>query len=390
MSDTNEQQVSKGEAASNKSGREDEISILDLLLTLVDNRSLILRTVLVVTVVGLAYAVLASEQYTTSAKVIRETEQETPGLSNMGGISALRGLGINLGRSSGGLTPAAYSNVLSSREVRLAVVQDTFAFPDAESPMTFVEYVNRPPGFFGLVVKYTLGLPGVVKRIMVGPDSLHASANEGATAPLTEAESRAIDAIAERVNASVDDETGLMTITVTAEDPILASDITESFLRHLTTRIRSLRTTKVREQLEFVESRFTEAEQELTEAEDRLAQFLERNQNPTTASLRFKEDRLRRQVSFKEQLYSDFQSQLTQTRLDLQRQQPVITVVENPVPPRKRSGPRPVLIGVLSILFGLFLGVGAAFLRALFSSLDRNPEEREKLREIHGSLSSNA
>jgi hypothetical protein len=49
-----------------------------------------------------------------------------------------------------------------------------------------------------------------------------------------------------------------------------------------------------------------------------------------------------------------------------------------------------VLIGVLSILFGLFLGVGAAFLRALFSSLDRKPEEREKLREIHESLSSNA
>jgi uncharacterized protein involved in exopolysaccharide biosynthesis len=138
----------------------------------------------------------------------------------------------------------------------------------------------------------------------------------------------------------------------------------------------------VRERLEFVEGRFEEVEQELETAEERLAQFLERNQNPTTATLQFRRDRLQRQVSFKEQLYSELQSQLTQTRLDLQRRQPVVTVVEQPVPPMERSAPRRTLIVVLCVFLGGLLGVGGAFVSAFFSGAEKSVEEREKVEEI--------
>jgi uncharacterized protein involved in exopolysaccharide biosynthesis len=131
-----------------------------------------------------------------------------------------------------------------------------------------------------------------------------------------------------------------------------------------------------------VEKRFEAAEQELETAEDRLAQFLEQNQNPTTATLQFRRDRLRRQVSFKEQLYSELQSQLTQTRLDLQRRQPVVTVVEKPVPPMNRSAPKRTLIVVLSFMLGGFLGMGGAFVKAFFDNVEEDAKGQEKLDEI--------
>jgi uncharacterized protein involved in exopolysaccharide biosynthesis len=366
--------------------REDEVSLLDILLVLARHKTLIVRTVLVFTLLGVTYALLAPEEYTSDAKVVREAQQEGGGLPSGIPGGALSGLGISLGGASSGLTPAAYPDVLQSREVRLAVVRDTFRFPDAERPMTFVDYTNRPAGPLSTVLDYTLLLPWTLKG-MLGQAISEAPAPAGTTdagEPMipSEEEDEALKSISDKISASVDEETGLMTISVTASGPQLASALAESFLDHFTTRVREIRTEKVRERLEFVEDRFQEAEQELETAEERLAQFLERNQNPTTATLQFQRDRLQRQVSFKEQLYGELQSQLTQTRLDLQRRQPVVTVVEEPVPPMNRSAPNRTLIVVLSVVFGGFLGMSGTFVKAFLRNAQKSEEESRKLEKL--------
>lgn len=362
------------------------MSLLDILLVLARNKTLIVRMIFVFTLLGVTYALLSPEEFTSEATVVREAQPEGGGLP--GGISsgALSGFGINLGGSASGLTPAAFPNVLQSREVRLAVVRDTFRFPDAERPMTFVDYVNQPPGPLSVVLDYTLWLPWTLKGAL-------GSAISGSPAPAgttyageplipSEEEDDGLKAVGNMISASVDQETGLMTISATVGGPHLASDLAESFLDHFATRVREIRTEKVQERLEFVEGRFEEAEQELESAEERLAQFLERNQNPTTATLQFQRDRLQRQVSFKEQLYSELQSQLTQTRLDLQRRQPVVTVVEEPVPPTNRSAPKRTFIVVLLFIVGGIFGVVGAFLKTYFQSARESDTEGEKLEEI--------
>jgi uncharacterized protein involved in exopolysaccharide biosynthesis len=370
--------------------RDDEVSLLDILLVLARHKTLIVRTVLVFTLLGVTYALVAPEEYTSEARVVREAQTEGGDLP--GGISsgALSGFGINLGGSASGLTPAAFPDVLTSREVRLAVVRDTFRFPDAERSMTFVDYANRPPGVVGYVLDYTLWLPWTLKE-KLGQAISESPAPAGTTEagePLipNEEEDEALKAISEMISSSVDEETGIMTISVTAGGSQLAASLSESFLDQFTTRVREIRTEKVQERLQFVEGRFEEAEQELEAAEERLAQFLERNQNPTTATLQFRRDRLQRQVSFKEQLYSELQSQLTQTRLDLQRRQPVVTVVEEPVPPFQNSAPQRTKVVLLSLVLGGILGIGSALVRDYVKNQD-DEEEREKISELQHHLS---
>jgi uncharacterized protein involved in exopolysaccharide biosynthesis len=203
----------------------------------------------------------------------------------------------------------------------------------------------------------------------------------------SEEEDNALNAISEKVSASVNEETGLMTISVTAGGPVLAADLAQSFVRHLRTRVREIRTEKVRGRLQFVKQRFQRAKQELESAEDRLAQFLDRNQSLNSPQLQFQRDRLQRQVSFKEELYSSLQSQLTQTRLDLQQRQPVVTAVEKPVPPMNESAPKRTVIVLLSLILGGFLGVGGAFVNAFLETSEEDPEEQEKLEELRESFS---
>jgi uncharacterized protein involved in exopolysaccharide biosynthesis len=251
--------------------------------------------------------------------------------------------------------------------------------------MTFVDYVNRPPGVLSQVLDYTLWLPwtlkGALGNAISGAPAPAGTTDDGEPLIPSEEEDEALKAISDMISSTVNEETGLMMISVTAGGPVLASDLTKSFLDHFTTRVREIRTEKVRERLQFVEGRFEEAEQELETAEEKLAQFLERNQNPTTATLQFRRDRLQRQVSFKEQLYSELQSQLTQTRLDLQRRQPVVTIVEKPVPPRRRSAPRRSVNVLISIFLGAILGIGGAFVRSYIQT-KKEKEDAEKVEEI--------
>jgi uncharacterized protein involved in exopolysaccharide biosynthesis len=371
--------------------REDEVSLLDILLVLARNKALIIQTVLVFALIGLTYAVLAPEEYTSSAKVVREAQDEGSGLP--GGISsgALSRLGVSLGGTSGGLTPTAFPSVLQSRPVRLAVARDTFRFPDAKRPMTFVEYANRPPGVFSRILKYTIWLPWTAAEAAVRTSS-GGSASTGSTDTaesdsLSRKEKRAAKAVRDFVTSTIAQETGLMTVSVTAEEPRLAANLADSFVEHLTTRVREIRTAKMRERLQFIQERFREAEEELETAESRLAQFLERNQNPTTATLQFQRGRLQRQVGFKEQLYSDLQSQLTQARLDLQRRQPVVTVVEKPVAPTSPSGPNRLLYFLVAVVLGGGLAVGFVLARTFLTNwAERTEEGRDKMQELRDSL----
>jgi uncharacterized protein involved in exopolysaccharide biosynthesis len=313
--------------------------------------------------------------------VVREAQEDMPsGLS--GGLAALQGFGINIGGASSGLTPQAYTEILGSREVRLAVVRDTFYFADEDTTTTFVDYVDRPPGLIGTILKYTIGLPGTIMEALQGDQRATIETQSGARIYPTEAEEEAIKAIGDRIASSVNQETGLMTVSVTAGEAGLAATLAKSFLQHLTDRVSAIRTEKARRNLTFMEERFAEVEQELRTAEEELATFVDRNSGIQSARLETERERLQRQVAFKSELYQQLQAQVTQARIELQRSEPVITVVEQPVPPMERSAPKRALIVILCLVFGAFLGIGGAFIGAYFRSREQIEEERGKLAEI--------
>ena len=381
----------EGGRPADESLREDGVTLLDILLILAREKQFIVRTVAVFLVLGLAYSILKSPEYTSQARVLREVQTEgiqgLPG--GLGGLSALQGLGINLGGGASGLTPETYPEILTSREVRLAVVRDTFYFQESDRRMTFVEYVTQPQGPFGQVMKYTLKLPWTLKRQFgdwIGT-SPRVRGDSVGTAPYpTEDEEEAMERIREMLWWAVDQETGIMTISVTAGEPELAAGLTQSFLGHLRDRVQQIRTEKAKRNLEFVEQRFGEAQEQLREAEKKLAQFTDRNKQINSAQLRTERDRLQRQVTFASDLYSQLQGQKTQAEIELQKSEPVVTVVEKPVPPIERSAPRRTFVVLISFIVGSIVGLFGAFIRWSINETRRDVEGRKKINEVRKSI----
>ena len=366
---------------------EEEISLLDILVVLARNRRFIIACVIGAALFGVVYALAASEEYTASTQVVREAEGSA-GQNIPGGLSALRGLGISVGGGASGLTPEAYPNIVSSREVRLAVARDTFYFPELEQQMSFVDYYEQQEaGLFSTLRRYTIGLPGQIIGWFSSDDEVTRpiETDEGERIYPTEAEEDAIRAIGNKVSSSADIETGIMSISVTDEDAVRASEVAETFLDHLRERVRTMRTEKARQTLEFIDERFQEAREELQQAEEQLAVFNDRNRDIRSARLRTEQERLQRQVRFASDLFSELQAQRTQAEIALQRSQSVITVLEAPSPPSQRSAPRRTLIVLLSLILGGMVGVGGAFVKT-FLGEQEDQEERAKLDEIKHAL----
>jgi uncharacterized protein involved in exopolysaccharide biosynthesis len=358
-------------------------TLMDFLYVLVRKRRVIGGVMIGFLIFSGLFVLVSSNEYESEARVIREVPDEAPSLGG-GGLSALQGLGVGgLGGLGGsGLTADAYPVIAESREVRLAVVRDTFYFPSIGQRTTYVQFVNR-------------GSSGLLSRLLqedtalFGGESQERKPIRNAAGNLiypTEEEEKAIERIRSKVTTTVDQQTGIMSLSVRMGDPVLASEMVESFIEALRKRVRVLRTKKKRQNLEFVKQRFAEAKKELRQAEQRLAQFIDRNQDISTAGLRTERDRLERQVRFKSELYSSLQAQVTQARIQVQKSEPVTTVVEEPVPPIEASGPNPLLVVVLSAFLGFFFGVGGVYIHHLLSSQSYSEERLEKMEEIKSIL----
>jgi uncharacterized protein involved in exopolysaccharide biosynthesis len=315
---------------------ESEVSVLDFLLILSNNKRVIARVFLVFFFIGVTYALLAPEEFASEAKVVREAQAGASSLP--GGLEGLSGGLVGgavrgvLGSGTSGLRTTAFPEILKSREVGLAVARDTFQFPEVKEPVTFIEYVNKSSGWASLVSKYTPRLPLVKSKYWELGNK-----------------KRAIEKVLRMVSSSVNNGTGLMTITVRAGSPGLAREMVNSYIKSLTDRVQQIRTENVRSRLEFARRKLESAGKELRHAEDSLATFLERNKNPSTARLDFKRERLQRKVTFKEQLYSQIQKQYTQAQLELERKKPVLTVAESPSSQTTPVSPSWGVVMVISI-----------------------------------------
>lgn len=363
---------------------EEEVSLIDILLVVVRNQRLILICAGIFAVLGVLLALFSTRQYTSSAKLIREAESEASAQSFGGNLSFLRGMGLNLGGSSAGLTPDAYPDIVKSREVRLAVVRDTFYFPDAGQEMTFVAYVNQDSGFGELLVDYTLRLPWTIKDKLSGDRSSGRAPGDGFYP--TEEEENALVEISKTLGASLDVESGLMTISVSSSFPTLSAALTQSFVDHLVERVREIRTLKARLNLEFVEEQFEMAALALREAENELAKFEDRNNSIQRSRLMVEQSRLERQVMFKSDLYGSLQAQLTQAQVNLQRSEPVITLLERPVPPMDPAGSSRSVMVIYFLILGVLAGIAIAFAKTFLQKRSAREQERLKLEEIQQSI----
>ncbi len=354
-----------------------ELSVLDGLYVLAKHSRLIILLTLIGIGLGVVVAITTPAEYTSSAVLMREAQRETSG----GSLAALRGLGLNLGESQSGLTIEAYPNVLESHEVRFILLEESFPLASG-GRVTFLEYVqNIEPGSLGSWLSGVFGLDGE----RCGEERFHPVADTLSVAYTCE-QQKAMESMSEMITVDADAETGLMTVSVAAKDPALAASLVGRLVEELQTRVQSLLTQKAREDHEFIRERTVGAEADLRSARAVLARFEDQNRGLTSARLLAERDRLRDEVNFATNVFGQYQGELKQAEIEVQRASPVITVLDRPVVPLLPTRPRRKVIVLIGALFGLAMGLMFAFVIEGFRVETGTESGRRKRAAIRAAL----
>ena len=353
---------------------EDEISLLDLGVVIARQRRVIVVSVLVALVLGVVVALLSPKSYVAEAKLAPSSTGSTSGA-----LSALRSFGLNLGEGEI-VSPSVYPDIVQSPDFLLALARDTFYIAEEGRRMTLVEYYGR---------KSWLSYLNPLNWLRGGDEGPVHDLYSGELILPTEEEYEAIRKLREVLSASekaggglLKEGPGVVTVRAETDDPYLSAALVARAIRHLQAAINRIKTKKARQDLEFLERKFAQVEAELRQAENELARFLDANRNPQTARLRAEMERLQRQVSFKEQLYRELQLQKTQAEIQVQKEAPVLSVVQPPVPPDEPASTSRTLIALLFLFLGLFVGLGLAFVSHWLSRPPADEEERRKVEEV--------
>ena len=164
---------------------------------------------------------------------------------------------------------------------------------------------------------------------------------------LTKDEANIAEALNQRISVSVDKKTGVTTLTVTMQDPLISASLTDTVMHRLQNYITEYRTNKARHDLAFTEKLYNEAKANYTEAQEKYASFADANQNIILLSYRAEQERLQNEMNLAYNVYTQVAQQLQMAKAKVQEITPVYTVVQPatvPLRPSKPSKPM-ILVG---------------------------------------------
>ncbi len=185
------------------------------------------------------------------------------------------------------------------------------------------------------------------------------------------------------VSAGVDLHTGVVTVVLEAACPALAQELTDSLVQSVNTYNIETRQTRAHVKRQFLESRLTEAEQEVRSAEDTLQEFLKRNKVYSSPELSFTYQRLSHRVDSRQEVTDGLRHEFDNARLEEVNSTPLITVLEPASLPVRPSWPKRRATVILTAVLSAFIGTALALLRTISQPLDGTASPL--LRRLHAS-----
>ena len=362
---------------------EDEIDLLELAKTIWNKRMFILKIVGIGAFLGVIVALLSPKEYKSTSTLMPEYSTESQG----GASSLLRQYGGLLGVSGGSYNSNSnairvdlYPNIVQSTNFQMQLMQQPFYFSDLDTTATLFEYYTElnSAGVLGFVAEYTIGLPGKILGAILPKKELMTSVpgatEESLVLNLSKDEFGVISTLRQKITASLDEQSGIVSVTVTLPDNVAAAAVTEYTIRELTEYLTEYRTEKVLRDLTFVEEQLATAEVRFEAAQLALAEFRDSNQGNLSARAQTDEQRLNSEYQIAFNLYNGLTQQYEEAKLKVQETTPVFKTLE-PVQVPVNDETSGAMILIVFIMLSGIGSIGWIFIVPLIEQFSTSLEE---------------
>lgn len=144
---------------------ENEIDLIEVARKLWAKRKFILKVTLVFACLGILVALFSAKEYTASCIIVPQSgEKNSP--AGLGGLAAIAGINLGSMNNEDVLSPKIYPKVLASVPFQKELMRKQIKFEEYDHPVCVIDYYTgeeyRKFSLMGTILKYTVGLPGVI------------------------------------------------------------------------------------------------------------------------------------------------------------------------------------------------------------------------------------
>ena len=167
-------------------------------------------------------------------------------------------------------------------------------------------------------------------------------------------------------DCKVDDESGVVGVSVTTQDPLVSMQIADSVVNHLQDFITRYRTSKACNDLVYYRGLEKEAAAKYELAKRKYAAYCDSHQDLALQSYRTEQESLENELQMAFTAYSQIRQQVQMAEAKVQEKTPAFTMLEDSSVPNAPVAPRKVLILFGCIFLGVLGTLGWIYVRLLF------------------------
>ena len=178
-----------------------------------------------------------------------------------------------------------------------------------------------------------------------------------------------LEELDKRLNV-IENETGLITVSILMEEPQLAADIVNFIADEIISHVRHDNLLESSDHRIFIENRMDNSKRDLSLSEENLTEF--RKHHPIaldTPEIQLERGRLIRDVEVNQQVYITLRQQYELAKIDELKFVPVIKILDKGVAPDQKAKPKRTKIVILTFLISLVLSLYFIYFKERYEML---------------------
>ena len=174
--------------------------------------------------------------------------------------------------------------------------------------------------------------------------------------------------IRNNITLHVNSKSGVISISVQDQDPLICKNMTDSIREKLQTYITDYRTNKARKDYDYYKKLTLDAKQEYEKTRQRYANMADASTHVALKSVELKMEDMENDMQLKFNAYTNLNNQLQAAKAKVQERTPAFTILKGAAVPIKPAGPKRMLF-VAVIMLLAFLGTAIWIMRKDLSEI---------------------
>ena len=172
---------------------------------------------------------------------------------------------------------------------------------------------------------------------------------------LNKNEDEVAKAVRGNISIKVDKKTAIITISATAQDPLICQTVADSVKERLQNFIIEYRTNKARTDYEYYKKLTSDAKHEYEKTRQIYASMADANTHTALKSVELKLEDMENDLQLKFNTYTTLNTQLQAAKARVQERTPAFTVVKGAEVPVKPAGPKRMITTIACVILAFLV-----------------------------------